>query len=162
MPSELRFEPHSPRYSPSLVWGCLWPNCTDSVAFWRLFGAFLGHVVELEGTKGLFDISKSSRMRSVPTFLRSAVLNRFFLRSAVIAVGPGPPKQGSSRPCAQMPKWPNGNTTSLNCRCHNGVCNGFQCRLGTALTQSLEPRHTHSCWEPCYLHNCKELGTQPP
>ena len=30
-------------------------------AFWRLFGLFLGHIVELGGTRGLFDTVKSSR-----------------------------------------------------------------------------------------------------
>ena len=29
--------------------------------FWRLFGPFLGHIVELKGTRGLFDTVKSSR-----------------------------------------------------------------------------------------------------
>ena len=43
-------------------------------AFWRLFGPFLGHVVELKGTRGLFDTVKSSRTWSVATvFLRLGV-----------------------------------------------------------------------------------------
>ena len=33
----------------------------DFGAFWRLFGPFLGHIVELKGTRGLFDTVKSSR-----------------------------------------------------------------------------------------------------
>ena len=36
-------------------------------AFWRLFGPFLGHIVELEGTRELFDTVKSSRTCSVIT-----------------------------------------------------------------------------------------------
>ena len=40
----------------------------DFGAFWRLFGPFLGHIVELKGTRGLFDtVKKSSRTRSVAT-----------------------------------------------------------------------------------------------
>ena len=36
-------------------------HCADFGAFWRLFGPFLGHIVELKGTRGLFDTVKSSR-----------------------------------------------------------------------------------------------------
>ena len=36
-------------------------HCADFGAFWRLFGPFLGHFVELKGTRGLFDVVKSSR-----------------------------------------------------------------------------------------------------
>ena len=36
-------------------------------AFWRLFGPFLGHIVELKGTRELFDTVKSSRTCSVLT-----------------------------------------------------------------------------------------------
>ena len=39
----------------------------DFGAFWRLFGPFLGHIVELKGTRGLFDTVKSSRTSSVAT-----------------------------------------------------------------------------------------------
>ena len=42
----------------------------DFGAFWRLFGPFLGHIVELKGTTGLFDTVKSSRTRSVATVSR--------------------------------------------------------------------------------------------
>ena len=42
-------------------------HCADFGAFWRLFGHFLGHIVELKGTKGLFDTVKSSCMCSVAT-----------------------------------------------------------------------------------------------
>ena len=34
-------------------------RCADFGAFWRLFGPFLGHIVELKGTRGLFDTVKS-------------------------------------------------------------------------------------------------------
>ena len=40
-------------------------RCADFGAFWRLFGPFLGHVVELKGTRGPFDTAKSSRTCSV-------------------------------------------------------------------------------------------------
>ena len=36
-------------------------HCADFGAFWRLFGPFLGHIVKLKGTTGLFDTVKSSR-----------------------------------------------------------------------------------------------------
>ena len=53
-------------------------HCADFGAFWRLFGPFLGHIVELKGTRGLFDTMKSSRTCSVATVsLRLAVLTRF-------------------------------------------------------------------------------------
>ena len=42
-------------------------HCADFGAFWRLFGPFLGHIVELKGTTGLFDTVKSSRRCSVAT-----------------------------------------------------------------------------------------------
>ena len=68
MPSEFGFEPRSRRYGVFLVSG-----------FWRLFGPFLGHIVELKGTRGLFDTVKSSRTWSIATVsLRLAVLTRFW------------------------------------------------------------------------------------
>ena len=43
-------------------------------AFWRLFGPFLGHIVELKGTRGLFGTVKSTRTWNVATvFLRLGV-----------------------------------------------------------------------------------------
>ena len=42
-------------------------HCADFGAFWRLFGPFLGHIVELKGTRELFDTVKSSRTCSVLT-----------------------------------------------------------------------------------------------
>ena len=51
MPSEAHFEPHNPRYGPFLVWGCVQPITTGSGSPGALFEAFLGHIVELEGTK---------------------------------------------------------------------------------------------------------------
>ena len=51
----------------------------DFGAFWRLFGPFLGHIVELKGTRELFDTVKSSRTCSVATVsLRLAVLTGFW------------------------------------------------------------------------------------
>ena len=35
--------------------------CADFGAFWRLFRPFLGHIVQMKGTRGLFDMAKSSR-----------------------------------------------------------------------------------------------------
>ena len=68
---------------PQKVGGCGWTKCpgnsdlshvaqdtarawfrgvgahgADFGAFWRLFGTFLGHVVQLKGTRGLFDTVK--------------------------------------------------------------------------------------------------------
>ena len=73
MPSELGFEPRSPRYGPCLVSRC-WcilrrfvRETAQKGAFWRLFGPFLGRIVEMNGTRGLFDTVKSSRTCSVAT-----------------------------------------------------------------------------------------------
>ena len=44
------------------------PHCAVLGAFWRLFGPFLGHIVELKGTRGLLDTGKSSRTWSEPPF----------------------------------------------------------------------------------------------
>ena len=77
---------HSEAWKPQNVGGCGWIRCPrnrilshvaqDTVrawfrgvgaycavfgAFWHLFGPFLGHIVELKGTRGLFDTVKSSR-----------------------------------------------------------------------------------------------------
>ena len=67
MPSESDFEPQSPRYGPCLVSGGASAHCADFGAFWRIFGPFLGHIVELKGTRELFDTVKSSRTCSVLT-----------------------------------------------------------------------------------------------
>ena len=42
-------------------------HCADFEALWRLFGPFFGHIVELKGTRGLFDTVKSSRTWAVAT-----------------------------------------------------------------------------------------------
>ena len=48
--------------------------CAVFGAFWHLFGPFLGHIVELKGTRGLFDTVKSSRTWGVASvFLRLGV-----------------------------------------------------------------------------------------
>ena len=53
-------------------------HCADFRAFWCLFGPFLGHIVELKGTRGLFDTVKSRRTCSVSTVsLRLGVLPWF-------------------------------------------------------------------------------------
>ena len=42
-------------------------HCADFGAFWCLFGSFLEHIVELKGTRGLFDTVKSSLTCGVAT-----------------------------------------------------------------------------------------------
>ena len=79
MPSESHFQPCSQRYGLLLVCGCRPPICTKFGPSGGLFGRFPGHMVELEGRKGLVDIGKSSRTWSVPTLsLCLAVLNGFW------------------------------------------------------------------------------------
>ena len=54
-------------------------HCAVFGAFWRLFGPFLGHIVELEGTKGPLVTRKSSRTWSVAAVcLHLAVLNPYW------------------------------------------------------------------------------------
>ena len=78
MPSESRFESCSQRYGLFLVCGCRQPIYTKFGASGGLFGPFPGHMVELEGRKGLVDTGKSSCRWSAPTVsLRLAVLNVF-------------------------------------------------------------------------------------
>ena len=64
MPSESDFEPRSPRYGPCLVSGG-WCILRRFWGFLAPFWAVLGHIVELKGTRGLFDTVKSSRTWSV-------------------------------------------------------------------------------------------------
>ena len=53
-------------------------HCADFGAFWRLFGTFLGHIVELKGSTGLCDRVKPSRTWDVATVsLRLGVLPGF-------------------------------------------------------------------------------------
>ena len=53
-------------------------HCGDFRAFWCLFGPCLGHIVELKGTRGLFDTVKSSRTWAVATVsLRLGVSSGF-------------------------------------------------------------------------------------
>ena len=53
-------------------------HCAVFGTFWRLFGPFLGHIVELEGTKGPLVARKSIRTWSVAAVcLRLAVLNPY-------------------------------------------------------------------------------------
>ena len=89
---------------PQKVGGCGWTRCprnrilshvaqdtarawfrgvgahgADFGAFRRLFGLFLGHIVELKGTRGLFDTVKSNCTCSVATVsLRLGVLPKFW------------------------------------------------------------------------------------
>ena len=94
---------NSEAWKPQTVGGCGWTRCprnsvlshvtqdtacswfravgahgADFGAFWRLFGPFLGRIVELKGTRGPFDTVKSSRTCNVGTVsLRLAVLIGF-------------------------------------------------------------------------------------
>ena len=78
MPSASHFESCSQRYGLFLVCGCRQPIYPKFGASGGLFGPFPGHIMELEGRKGLVDTGKSSRTWSIPTVsLRLAVLNRF-------------------------------------------------------------------------------------
>ena len=78
MPSEFVFEPRSPRYGPVLGFGVLVHIAQFLGTFWRLFGPFLGHIVELEGTKGPLVARKSIRTCSAAAVcLRLAVLNPY-------------------------------------------------------------------------------------
>ena len=53
-------------------------HCADFGSFWRLFGPFLGHIVELGGNQELLVTVKSSRTCSVATVnLRLAVMTGF-------------------------------------------------------------------------------------
>ena len=62
------------RAARSWFWGD-GAHCAHFGAFWRLFGPFLGHIVELKGTRGLFYRAKSSRTWNVASVcLRWGVL----------------------------------------------------------------------------------------
>ena len=54
-------------------------HCAVFGAFWRLFGPFLGHIVELEGTKGPLVTRKSSRTCSVAAVCLFSTLTRAVL-----------------------------------------------------------------------------------
>ena len=121
----------SEAWKPQKVEGCGWARCprksdlshiaqdtayacfrgvgahgADFGAFWRLFGLFHGHIVELKGTIGLFDTVRSSRTWSVATVsLRLGVLPGFcgyFGRKMAVfgsnlrRFGRGPPNLGST------------------------------------------------------------------
>ena len=51
---EFGFESCSPRYGPFSVLGLFDTNSAHSMPFSAIFGLFLGHIVQLEGDKGLF------------------------------------------------------------------------------------------------------------
>ena len=75
MPSQSHFEPCSRRYGRFLVCGCRRLELLGA-----FFGPFPGHMLELEGRKGLVDRGKSRGVRTwtVPTVsFRLAVLNVF-------------------------------------------------------------------------------------
>ena len=67
MPLDFRFEPRSPRYGPFLVLGRFDTNWAHAGPFLDIFGPFLGHIMDLEGNKGLFVTRKSRRIWCVAT-----------------------------------------------------------------------------------------------
>ena len=78
MPSEFSFEPRSPRYGPFLALGLFDTNNAHSSQLVAIFGPFLGHIVELEGNKGLFLTGQLRGTWNVATVsLRLAVLRGF-------------------------------------------------------------------------------------
>ena len=68
VPPGFGFEPRSPRCGPFLVLGLFDTNCAHSGPFLAILGPFLGHIVELEGNKGLFVTRKSRRTWSTNRF----------------------------------------------------------------------------------------------
>ena len=81
MPSEFSFEPRSPRYGPFLVLGLFDTNGAQSGPFLAIFGPFLGHIVVLEGKKGLLVTWQLRRTCSVANVsLRLSVLTGFWGR----------------------------------------------------------------------------------
>ena len=75
MPLEFGFEPRSPRYGPFMVLGLFDTNGAQSAPFWAIFGPFLGHIVDLEGNKGLLVTGQSRRTWTIaPVSLHLAVL----------------------------------------------------------------------------------------
>ena len=83
-------------------------HCADFGAFWRLFGPFLGHIVELKGNRGLLDTAKSSRTWSVATvslcLTDSPGFGRYFGRKMAAfwpktaQIWEGTPQLGTSAP----------------------------------------------------------------
>ena len=86
-------------------------HCAVFGAFWRLFGPFLGHIVELKGSIGLFDTVKSSRTCSVTTVsLHLGVLPGFgghFGRKKAVF---GPKLRGFGRAPSDLAAPPRGAT----------------------------------------------------
>ena len=81
MPSDFRFEPRSLRYGLFLVLGLFDNDCALLEPFLAIFGLFLGHIVELEGKKGLLVTRKSRHMWSALTIsLHWSVLSGFWGR----------------------------------------------------------------------------------
>ena len=76
-------------------------RCADFGAFWHPFGPFLGHIVELKGTRGLFATVKSSRTCSVATVPLSWVFRPgfggYFGRKMAV-FGPKPRRFGRAPP----------------------------------------------------------------
>ena len=83
-------------------------HCADFGAFWRLFGPFLGHMVQLKGTRGLFDTVKSSRTWDVTTvFLHLGVLPGFggYFGRKMAVFGPKLRRFGRAPPDLAPPPW---------------------------------------------------------
>ena len=101
----------------SWFWG-VGAHCADFGAFWRLFGPFLGHIVELKGTRGLFDTVNSSRMCSVATIsLRLGVSPGFggYLGRKMAVFGPKLRRFGRATPdLAPTPRTATGEFLAQN------------------------------------------------
>ena len=53
VPLELLFEPFNPKYGAILFRDLFQPNNSHLGPFWVIFRTFLGHIADLEATKGL-------------------------------------------------------------------------------------------------------------
>ena len=93
-------------------------HCADFGAFWRFFGPFLGHFVELKDTRGLFETVKSSPTCGIANVsLRLGVLSGFgrcFGRK-MAAIGPKLRRFGRAPPnLAPPPPAPTGTPSNLH------------------------------------------------
>ena len=127
-------------------------HCADFGDFWRLFGPFLGHIVELKGTRGLFDTVKSSRTCSVATVsLRLGVSPGFggcFGRKMAVF---GPKLRGFGRAppnLAPPPRAATGEFMAQNldsARPPPGLQDGYMGKTSEALGRSNGENDTETC-----------------
>ena len=83
-------------------------HCAHFGAFWRLFGLFLGHIVELGGNKDLLVTVKSSRTWTVASFSPSfgrfdGVSGRFWAKKGCFGAQNAQIWEGTSRLGAPAP-----------------------------------------------------------